>query len=469
MRAADTVPGRWSVPNRSIARALALCAALLVGAGSASAQPTHVAVIGDSYIQQSSSGIDLISPSLNSASVSLVDVLAGQPWSLDPQLDNFGSGGGTSETMLASLPALIARRPDIAFLQGGHNDFIVHGAGYFDRLVANWTDMVQQLRRAGIRPILILDPPIDSVEGSTVVTLPELRSLDLRMNEWKRSYGGAHGILVWNWNTPLAEPGETAGGFCKRCSDDGVHPNFYGNMAVARQGLRDLAPILGASIRGATAALRTGAARIGESSDAYHPDRNPTGNLLANPLFRRSYTGALFGFAQGTYPSGWNPGSALVAAGKTVTGAVTPTEGGALAFQISVSGRASGGGHQMVYLGQRCEACAVLPAGTVVEGWVKVEVGANSPFSAVFAKAVAGGNVSLGNYWGHGIAGWSTYSPGPMTAWSGLIHIPPLAVPRSGFDMLTFYVQAEFDDGAGDFAGNVRFSRPALRVVREDR
>ena len=102
----------------------------------------HVALLGDSYIEQASHGRRLVSPSLNAANVSLVNMLAGQPWLMDPEADNFGSGGGRVETMLAAMPALLAREPDIVFMQGGHNDFITHGAGCLEAVIAVGRDQL---------------------------------------------------------------------------------------------------------------------------------------------------------------------------------------------------------------------------------------------------------------------------------------------------------------------------------------
>ncbi len=421
----------------------------------ATARPVglHVAVSGDSYIQQSGSGVSRTSPSINAGSVALLNVLAGLPWSFDPQLDNFGRGFGTSETMLASLPKLIARHPDVAFLQGGHNDFIAHGAGYYDTLVANWQSLIGQLRASGIRPVLVLDPPMDSVEASTFVSLPQLRALDIRLNDWKRDYARAQGLLVWDWWTALAGGRGATAAYCALCSDDGVHANFYGNMAVARQGLTDLRPLLGAST-----------ARLAELDDPA-ADR-PGGNLLGNALFASVEAQHSPGFVPGGAPLGWTPGATIVGAGKTVAGAVIEASRGERSFRIVVSGAGAGGGkRQQVFLVGRCTAPAALRPGTLVEGWVRVRVASESPFSAVYARLAAGGNWSQGNYWGRGVAGWAAYSPGPTTGWSGIIHLAPLVVPDAGVPEISLTLQAEFNDVAGTFAGTVEFSRPALRIV----
>lgn len=421
----------------------------------ATARPVglHVAVSGDSYIQQSGSGVSQTSPSLNAGSVALVNVLAGLPWSFDPQLDNFGRGFGTSETMLASLPTLIARHPDVAFLQGGHNDFIAHGADYYDVLVANWISLIGQLRAAHIQPVLVLDPPIDTVEASTFVSLPQLRALDIRLNGWKRQYATAQGLLVWDWWTALAGGGGAEATYCVLCSDDGVHANFYGNMAVARQGLTDLHPLLGAST-----------ARLAEPDDP--AAGQPGGNLLGNALFASTQGGHFQGFTAGDAPLGWAPGATLAGAGKTVAGSVTGAPDGERSFRIVVSGAASGGGkRQQVFLVGHSTTPAALRPGTLVEGWVRVRVASSSPFSAVYARLAAGGNWSQGNYWGRGVAGWAAYSPGPTMGWSGIIHLAPLVVPAAGVAEITLTLQAEFNDLAGDFAGTVEFSRPALRIV----
>ncbi len=412
----------------------------------------HVAVSGDSYIQQSGSGVSRTSPSLNAGSVALLNVLAGLPWAFDPQLDNFGRGFGTSETMLASLPKLIARHPDVAFLQGGHNDFIAHGASYHDVLVANWQSLIGQLQAAGIRPVLVLDPPIDSVEASAFVSLPQLRALDIRLNDWKRHYATAHGLLVWDWWTALAGGGGAEAAYCALCTDDGVHANFYGNMAVARQGLTDLRPLLGAST-----------AMLADRGDAAADQ--PGGNLLDNALFASAQAEHFPGFAPGSAPLGWAAGANVAGTGKTVAGSVHDGPGGARSFRIDVAGAGSGGKRQQVFLVDHCKTPAALRPGTVVEGWVQVRVASASPFSAVYARLAAGGNWSQGNYWGRGVAGWAAYSAGPTTGWSGIIHLAPLVVPTSGVAEITLTLQAEFNDVAGTFTGSVEFSRPALRIV----
>lgn len=442
----------WAVPAPITAPAPAVKLSTL---GLTPSTHIHVAVLGDSYVQQTSSGTDFTSPELNSASVNLVNTLSGKCWYYDPQLDNFGTGGGTSLTMMASLPALIARAPNIAFLQGGHNDFIDYGASYLPTLIANWESMIAQLRAVGITPVLILDPPINSIENSTVVTLAQLRQLDIEFNQWKRYYATDNGLLVWDWNTPLINLTDPAGSYNTGMSDDGIHPNWLGNMAVAERGLTDLKSIIGTP----TTALIT------NQNDAYDPTYNTYGSLLTAPLFLTDYTGLAGGFT-GTGPTSWTLSSSGDA-GKTFTSSlVASSDGIGQWWQAAISGTpttVNAMASNSTWLQQAFGT--TLAAGTTIEGWVQFTVSSNSPFSAVFAKMISGANSSIGNWWGTNVAGWTTYSAGPTYTYTGTIYIPPMTLP-AGFSNVVLYLQDTYLDPAGTFTGTIQWRRPTIRIVQ---
>ena len=441
-----------------------------LGAASAAARALipsthlHWAVLGDSFIQQASSGTDLTVSNLYATGVSLVDVLCGQCFSFDPQRDNFGTGGGTIATMQASMPALLARQPDVAVVQDGHNDCIATGPSCIATVEAGITSIVAQLRAARVTPVLVLDPPMDNQEGSAFVSVQQLRNLDLTINQWKRSFALANGVLTWDWNAALANLGDPNGGYCTGCSDDGVHANNFGGMLVAQRGMLDLKPLLGPP----TTALQT------NQNDTYDAIYNPLGNLLGDALFTGPYTGTFNGFANGSYPGAFSAYSGGIGTGKVLTSATPASPDGiGLAWQVSVSGTgtANNGNNEMFWLVPQNPFGASLTPGTVVEGWVKVTVASNSPFSVVMAKMNAGANSSFGNTWGYSAGGQSapgfngTFSPGFGGAWSGVIHIPPVVVPASGYNGVMMYLQAQFADPNGTFTGTVSFERPTFRVV----
>jgi lysophospholipase L1-like esterase len=416
----------------------------------------HVAIVGDSYSQQLGGGKSLTAPVLGAANVALVNVLADQPWSVDPILDNFGVGGGTDAEIIARLPAIIARHPDFLFIQGGHNDFIKYGASRFSTMVNEWQSIISRLLTHGIQPVLILDPPINSSEGSNKVTLQQLRNLDVSFNAWKVSYAREKGLIFWDWYGSEVDTSDPNGSWKASYTDDGIHPNFAGNMASAQLALIQLSSIIGQPTASGVLVLT--------QNDAYDAVDEPYGNILSSALFLHGGGSASGGF-RGSIPNGFATNSIVSASNKVCATSLVPADDGRGDWwQMSVSGAGSGGSKRDIIWGQNSSPAGMnLPAGTVIEGWVQIDVANNSPFNNCMGKLVAGPNVSLGNSL---VSPGFHDGPGPNSSWKGTIYIPPLEIPSKNYSGITLYMQCQYNDAANDFSGTVRWRRPTIRIVQ---
>jgi lysophospholipase L1-like esterase len=422
---------------------------------------THIAFSGDSFIGEATtkdSGSRFVSAFINAGNVALLNVLTNQCWHFDYMLDNFAKGGGTSADMLATLQMLINRRPDIAFLQGGHNDVIANGIAYMPTLFENWNSTITQLLSAGIKVVLVLNPPLNSAPDQSTISVNEVRKSNLWLNQWKRQTSEARSnVYCWDWNVAIVDPHDPGGSALKALVDQsGIHPNYLGNHMIAQRGLIDLAPLIG----GPTAFCSK------NRNDVYDEVYNPLGNLVANSQFLGA-AGILNGF-EGVVPDGWSMKIDQRGIGKTHEVTLTPREDGfGNNLHMSVSGLAKdGGSNEAISLTTILPLQTNLAAGSVVEGMVEVWVDRDSPFNNVYARLGVVGGDAWGNWWGPPISGASAtdWTPGPSFPWSGTIRIPPLRIPTANYTGLFLFLQAQYNDVDGTFRGGVSFGAPTLRL-----
>lgn len=420
---------------------------------------SRIGILGDSYQQQPTGGTYGISPTLNAASISLLNVYAGQPWYFT-SADNFASASGTSTTMLQHINACLARRPQIIFVGGLHND-IISGIS-LSTSQTQYTLIIKKIINAGIIPVCILDPSINTTESYSG-TLAQLRQGITNMNNFIRYTAANYGLLTWDWHTPTLDLTNAAGPVLASYTSDSIHLNTAGQSAVAVQGLIDLAQIIGPPLQGAL---------VVNQDDLYDPTYNPYGNLLTDSQFLASVNNTPTGMT-GQAP-GWHGGQTGVFpspdTGKVFASSiVTSADGIGSWWQVAISGTGlTSGSNQETWLSPPTFG-STLSAGTYVEGWVQVKISANSPFSAVMIKLVAGANISVGNY--STFTGEGGTDPGTTNAWSGTIYVPPLQIPASGFSFFTANLLANFNDSSvapganGLFTGTVQFRRPTFRIV----
>ncbi len=448
----------------------------------------RVAICGDSFIGGNSiyGETRFVGGFYTACSLMLLNVFCNQCFVFDYQLDNFAFGRATSERMIEVLPALIARRPDVAFMQGSHNDLMDHGIGVVPRLLENWQHLCDQLLLAGVTPVLILNPPLNSTQNYIVendvttgmrpytfsgLSLRQLRQADAWVNQWKRQYAEDHSnVLIWDWHSALADPNDPDGGALPSLMDNmvggGVHANWPGQHVIARRGLIDLAPIIGPASTFCARGL----------SDVYDPVFNPRGNLNPNAQMLGD-DGIVEGGFTGRVPSFWAAKAMIKGAGKLLACTTSPrADGFGNDTTLTVGGRSVGGTtNEGVFLTNHPSPIRTdLPGGTVIEGMVEVSVAANSPWSTVYCRIGVLGGDTLGNWYGPPVYGTADQNrqehwiAGPDTAWSGTIRTPPLVIPPIGGGLYVYY-QAQYNDaeaagGPGTFAGSVTFGAPTIRI-----
>jgi len=422
---------------------------------------SRVAWVGDSYELHASRALgsavattqNFTSPEIDHAAVAMLDFLAGWPWYFDNELDNGGVNGATSLTDLSNMPQILNRHPQIVFIGGPHNDAISGLA-----LATTESDietMTQMVQKCGAIPVLIIDPSINSNESSTYVTLSQLRKEVIQYNNFERWWAADQGILTWDWYSPTIDPTTGTGSVITTDTDDSIHPNFAGNFAIGQQGLIDLKSILGSPNN---ISLETSA------WDGYDATYNIFGNLLAAPIFSSSTASS--GCVTGVVPTSWSYACAgfTNGSGNSVVGSlVTSTDGIANWAQVVISGTSTGGATTAGFDLQQ-NITANIAAGEYLEGWVQVNVLANSPFSDFLAKIKCGANTSIAM--NNAITDVST-NPGPNVSYSysGTIWIPPVIVPTAQTSCF-FYLETHWNASANNFVGTIQFRRPAMRIVQ---
>lgn len=405
---------------------------------------------------QISGGTPLTGPAFFGGSLALTNAYAGQPLWWDSILDNFGTPNGTSAIFLTELPSCLARNPQVILVGGLHNDAILGIP--IATTYANYLSVVNQILARGIIPVLVLDPSMNSNLSSAFVTLAQLRSMIITYNNFIRYVAADKGLLTWDWHTPTLDKSSALGAVLSTMTDDSVHLNLLGNQAVALQGSTDLKSILGSAPQSILAT---------DQNDAYDATYNPYGNLLALPLFLTG-GGSVAGAWTGTMAQSWGSGTNIVGTGKTLAlSLVTAPSGVGQAVQMAISGVSTGGNNnEIAYIFAPFNFQSSLPAGTIVEGWVDVDVSANSPFTQVWVKLAAGANQSYCNYMS-GTPGYvAPGNPGTTAAWSATLYCGPMVIPATGFIGLNLTLQVQYNDVGGSFAGTAKWSRPAVRIVQ---
>ncbi len=408
----------------------------------------RVGIDGDSFEQAFSYniGTDYVNTSYEDGALGLLNNLMGNPFYWDPVQDNLAQSGGTTTTMLASMPSVLARHPQVVFVGGPHNDAL-NGIP-LSTTRSNLLAIISMIQQCGAKPVLILDPSNNTNEGSSYVTLTQFRNAIIQYNAMDREIAQDQGILTWDWFTPTLNPSDGSVNTSYMSVTSQPHLNYAGAFVVAMQGEKDLATILSSPV---TLSLAT------SPVDSYDATNNIYGNLLTNPLFS-STTAASAPFS-GVVPTSWTVNNAMTGTGETVTGStITPSDGIGNWFQFVVSGPTSGGNNaELVTLTQG----VTVTAGSYYEAWDQVNVPANSPFNNLGLKLLCGANSSNAGL--QATPGFDN-SAGPSVAFTKIMQTPPVLVPV-GTTTCTISLRMEWNDVANNFSGTWQVRRPSIRLV----
>lgn len=424
----------------------------------------RIAMVGDSYV--ANNGDPVLNNLTFSGSIGGLNFMAGAPWLYSPD-DIYNRSGGTLLHIRGRLPEIVSKNYEICFVQGCHNDFIA-GFPLFsgtNNIADNYKIICDTLIGAGITPVLILGPPIDTNEGSSYVTLAQLRKMTLAANAWKREYGAQNSIPVWDWATPMTDLTASGGGFVTNGSGDTIHPGWLASFNAAKQGLADLANIIPPAIKNGS--LQTSPLDIFDAT--YHP----LGNFFPQ--------GGLYWAGGGTVTNG----TGTVALGLTQMCAIgLPTGGSRVASlvaaadgigqwqQFAWSGATTGGnaGETWMWYAFISQAAGNYAPGDVFEIFVEMNVLANSPMKAVnlYLQEQNKDNSKVSAGCLIGTSG-SPQATAPTYAWSGVLRTPPLTVPPdstgAGTRLLFPQLKITFDNSANNASGTIQFRRWALRKV----
>jgi hypothetical protein len=425
---------------------------------------THIGrklcVVGDSYAGQNGnfvSGTNLN----NLGAVTLLNMFAGWPFVFTPY-DVFATNGGQLTQIISYLPAIVAGGYDFCVVQGCHNDCF--NGRSLSAIQADYKTIASTLLAANIIPIIGATSPMSSILGGPGSppgpTLAQCVLLAQSTNSWKRSWCEANHLPFWDWYTPAVDlsPG-SAGAYPVGYSGDLVHPGKRSNMAVAKQGLVDLAAIIPPPLS------RTEAVALDMIDTTY----NPYGNFM--PGSGLNWSGG------GTIQTG-SFGSGSVAAGMTfaktygtatagnVTCSLVPASDGLGDWQqFSFSGPWTAGSNQEKWLFFCFINQANYAPGDVFESDIEVSVDANSPFSEVglFCAEQNKDNSQVKcNLIG------PDSEPGVTYAWSGVMRTSPLTVPANSatgsaarilFPQCEMIFDASAATGNPNFSGTVSFRR----------
>jgi lysophospholipase L1-like esterase len=181
------------------------------------------------------------------------------------------TSGNRADQQYVKLTRLLTAgaRPTMASVMVGTND-ISQGIP-MATWQANYKRIVNKLIQFGIEPVIMTLPPRS---GPIRATAPAV--VEDQWNAWLRGYANERGLAYVDvWKT-VADPKTREFKTGYYTAKDGVHVNGYGQMMVAQEFVRVLAPRLKAVPAG--------------SKQALAPSRTDTRNLLPNGVFRSTST-----------------------------------------------------------------------------------------------------------------------------------------------------------------------------------
>lgn len=419
---------------------------------------SKIAWMGDSYVgRESASSSSVIQTSPNGMIMNLA-MLAKQPFSYDPIASNFGVSGATTTQLLAMVSSVIAYKPDIIFVQGGHNDWLVGTP--MSTTIANKIAIFQALQAAGILVVALNEYTANTNQSSTFVTLSQYRSMIIYHNQWLRNYASTHRLLVWDVYSPTVDLTSSLGQLNTNYTSDSIHLNQLGAFAAGQAGLTQLASILNSDLTGPLVA----------QNDSYDPTYNPYGGLLGSTLWTNASTANVFApFTAGSVkPSAgnWNMGGGGTFTGGTcVSSIVAAPDGVGYAIQTVFSGLQSASNSLNANYDQPVNAGgSTYASGDVVEAWAEVSVLAGSSQFKGVQLNIQDNNGSSVVFNSYGMILSGTYAP--SGAWSGTVYAPKFTVSPysgSGTQNLLVLLQANFDGTGAGCSATLLLSRLTLR------
>lgn len=129
---------------------------------------------------------------------------------------NYGIGGQRTDQILSRLPEVIATRAGTAIVSAGTND--ARQMVPFENTVANLTAIFVGLRAAGIEPVVIELPPLNTPPDTDTI-----RNRQDLINAWLRKYCRDADICFVGINDLIQDPASRQFGAGMNHNNDGVH------------------------------------------------------------------------------------------------------------------------------------------------------------------------------------------------------------------------------------------------------
>mgnify|MGYP001166471974 FL=1 len=244
-------PTGSSVPRSILATVLA-AVALFVTSGTVSGedrplpQTTHIVTLGDSITNGERRGVTAEQTFASLIESSLL--VAGRP----VRVTNVGIGGERTDQALARLGNVLALKPDVVTIMYGTNDSYVDQGQTasrlsLDRYRGNLVQLVTELLRRDIRPVLMTEPRwADDVKPNGVGEHPNVR-LEKYVKACREVAALWHVTLVDHFSR--WSEAKTDGVTLRGWTTDGCHPNPFGHRVLAATMLPALETPLGHSTR----------------------------------------------------------------------------------------------------------------------------------------------------------------------------------------------------------------------------
>lgn len=142
-----------------------------------------------------------------------------------------GFPGQRSDQILPHLPEIIAAGVSFCTVGMGTNDILQSVAVAVPQ--ANIKSACQQLKAAGIQPVLVTVPPNSSSTYHTAIAT---------LNGWIKRYAAVNRIPLIDFYGVLVDP--ASGSYASAYANDGTHPNSAGYLAMAQAAWTVLAPLV---------------------------------------------------------------------------------------------------------------------------------------------------------------------------------------------------------------------------------
>jgi hypothetical protein len=432
------------------------------------AQP-KVACIGSSYTQQQHTSSSGIVTSQSRAWLGWWNAFTQNALNIDVFLDasdplsrgfrgaNFGVSGQTSAQILARIPDVIAKAPDICVLQAGSNN-----VSSVEAVVSDVKAAIDQLYAAGILVVYLAI----SFRGSaswTAANCSQASQINARIRHYLASNG--KGIFV-DPNKYLCDADGVEGRpYVSALDTDSVHYTTWSAFQIGRVLHECVTPVLSLQ-----------AADVVSNADKYDATNNIYGNIWSNPFVS---TNSAIGSQPGGVGTGVTAGTGTVSTSVGRDLQVERNSGSGTAV-ATIESRGSGRGNwQVVTIAPSGSGTSVfyvrhvssdithgLSAGTWVRCGVMLDVstfGADALYSGFQNVAMnvdfRDSTTSKGKT--QALAQYSAISL-PNEDWTGVIECPPFQVP-SGSDRLRPRIEIIVDDaktGTGVIKAGGFYIRP---------